>query len=783
MSRLDRAPTLSVEQAQEILGAAYELQGRLEALPSERDQNFRVDTDTQDRFVLKIANADEATGFLEAQDAMLVRIAERVKICPRLVPTRDGRPRATTANGEAHAVRLVTYLPGVPLAKVQPANPALLTDLGRRLGQVDEALTGFDHPSLHRRFEWNLAEGFDVVSRYASLIDDPDHRRAVREAATRVEKALAPRRASLRVGAIHNDANDYNVIVEETPPRVVGLIDFGDVVHSWIVGELAIATAYAMLDAVEPLDVLAALVAGYHEAYPLRAAELEMVYGLACLRLCVSASMAAHQRRQRPDDPYLEISQGPLRRTLPRLLERPLALGQQVALDAAAGAASPRPPEPTDRVATRRATYLSGTLSVGYRTPVHLRRGHMQYLYDAQGRRFLDAYNNVPHVGHCPPANRRRSGREQMAPAEYEHALSLSRRCLDYAGAAGGDAARSARGRATSSTPASEANELALRIARAHDRGSATLSCSESAYHGHTTTMIDDQSVQARRGPAAPERPGWVHVTAAAGPTLRGIGHRENRSRSGLQVRRSAVEDRIAAIEATGRPCRGLHRRDLSERGRAGVSAARDILAEVYEPGTCRGGPVHRRRGADRIRPPRSKCFYAFEPIMGWCPDVVVLGKPIGNGHPIGAVVTTEAIAAAFETGMEFFSTFGGNTVSCEVGLAVLDVVEDEGLMEHARTVGDRLRAGFEELARQHAGLSDVRGRGLFFGLELVDDPDSRQPDAARASAVINAMRDAGVLIGTDGPDHNVLKVRPPMPFDTGDADRLLQALADALSR
>jgi len=174
--------------------------------------------------------------------------------------------------------------------------------------------------------------------------------------------------------------------------------------------------------------------------------------------------------------------------------------------------------------------------------------------------------------------------------------------------------------------------------------------------------------------------------------------------------------------------------------------------------------------------------FWAFQ-AQGVVPDIVVMGKPLGNGHPIGAVATTRAIADAFDNGMEFFSTFGGNTVSCAIGIAVLDVLRDEGLPAHAARVGERLLTGLHALANRYEIVGDVRGSGLFLGAELVRDRESLEPAGDEASWVVNRMRELGILAGTDGPYHNVVKIRPPMPFADSDADLLLEALDDALAR
>jgi hypothetical protein len=198
-------------------------------------------------------------------------------------------------------------------------------------------------------------------------------------------------------------------------------------------------------------------------------------------------------------------------------------------------------------------------------------------------------------------------------------------------------------------------------------------------------------------------------------------------------------------------------------------------LAEVYRSVRAGGGVCI----ADEVQTGLGRMgthFWAFES-HGVVPDVVVMGKPLGNGHPMAAVVTTREIADAFDNGMEFFSTFGGNTVSCAVGLAVLDVLRDEHLQSHALRVGARMLDGLRPLAERYGIVGDVRGSGLFLGVELVRDRVTAEPASEEASYVANRMREMGILLGTDGPYHNVVKIRPPMPFDEGDADRLVGCL------
>ena len=273
---------------------------RARRLPSERDQNFLLTDDSGQQFVLKVANVAESRDFLEAQYAVLDYLAERVSFCQRVI--------GEIAEFEGHLVRLVTYLPGVPLAEIKPHTPGLLHDLGQKLGQLSRALADFDHPAVHRDFYWDLANGNRIVNEYAPLIEDADLRELVLKC--RFEPAT-----ELRRSVIHGDANDYNVIVDPESMTVSGLIDFGDMVYSYTVGDLAIEVAYVVLGDGEPREVIA----GYRSEFGLLDEEREALWPLVRLRLAMSVCIAAHQMREQPENEYLGISQMAIKKTLPRI--------------------------------------------------------------------------------------------------------------------------------------------------------------------------------------------------------------------------------------------------------------------------------------------------------------------------------------------------------------------------------------------------------------------------------------------------------------------------------
>ena len=679
-------------------------------LPSERDQNFLLSDDSGQRFVLKVANASESRVILEAQNAVMDYLSERVPFCQRVI--------GEIVQFDGHYVRLVTYLPGVPLAEINPHTPGLLHDLGQKLGQLSRALTDFDHPAVHRDFHWDLANGNRIVNEYAPLIEKAELRELV------VKCRFEPE-TELRRSVIHGDANDYNVLVDPEMMTVSGLIDFGDMVYSYTVGDLAIALAYVALDKDRPRDAAREVISGYTSEFGLLHEEREALWPLVRLRLAMSICMAAYQQQQQPENEYLAISQKAIEKTLPRIYTDEYTIG--------------------DLMATRQRL-LGRNLSVAYEKPLHIVRGSMQYLYDDEGRRYLDAYNNVAHVGHCHPKVVA-AGQRQMERLNT-NTRYLSELILEYAE------------KLTATLPeslsvcffvnsGSEANELAIRLARAHTKARDMIVL-EHAYHGNTTTLID-LSPYKHHGRGGEGAPAWVHTAR-------------------LPVSVADAQHVIDIVQKLDAPLCGFIAESMPSV--AGQIVLPDgYLNQVYDAvhgagGVCITDEV--QTGFGRI----GTHFYAFEK-YGVVPDIVVLGKPIGNGHPLGAVITTRRIAESFDNGMEFFSTFGGNNVSCAIGLKVLEVVYEENLQAHALKVGEHLLAGLHELDQRREVIREIRGSGFFLGVELVEE----------ASLVVNQMRQRGILMGTEGPRHNVIKIRPPMPFTDSDADQLVQTLDEVLSR
>ncbi len=417
-----------------------------------------------------------------------------------------------------------------------------------------------------------------------------------------------------------------------------------------------------------------------------------------------------------------------------------------------------------------RERYLGRALSISYREPLKIVRGEGQYLFDEEGRAYLDCVNNVCHIGHCHPRVVDAAA-GQMATLNtntrylHDHLVEYARRLAETMP---GDLEV-----CFFVCSGSEANELALRLARSAT-GRRDVIVVEGAYHGNTTGLIEISPYKFE-GPGGEGRP--AHVRVAPMPDgYRGT-YRYGDPESATRYA-AAVADEIAGARADGREIAAFFCESML--GCAGQIVLPDgYLHEAY-------GHVRKAGGvcvADEVQVGFGRVgshFWAFE-TQGVVPDIVTLGKPIGNGHPIGAVVTTRRVAEAAHTGMEYFNTFGGNPVSCAVALAVLDVIEEGGLQARAAEVGAHLKSSLVSLAKRHPMIGDVRGLGLFLGIELVREAESLTPATREAAEAVELMKDRGVLLSTDGPLKNVIKIKPPLVFTWENADELVAGLDEVL--
>ena len=405
-----------------------------------------------------------------------------------------------------------------------------------------------------------------------------------------------------------------------------------------------------------------------------------------------------------------------------------------------------------------RNRHISKSLSIGHGKPLHIVKGELQYLYADDGTRFLDLVNNVCHVGHCHPKVVA-AGQQQMS------VLSTNTRYV-Y------DGLTEYISRLAATLPngldvgfmvnsGSEANELAVRLARAHT-GENDMLVVDGGYHGNTSMLVQLSPYKFLGPGGKGVAEAWVHVVPVPDQYRReGIDYnqeiKDTISKAG-NIAGFLIEPMLSCAGQIPLPDGFLKTAQKYTNEAGGL-----LIVDEVQVGFGRVG-TH---------------MWAFES-QDVVPDIVVLGKSIGNGHPMAAVFTTKEIASSLGE-MEWFSSTGGNPVSCAIGNAVLDVIEEEELLKWAEELGEYFMAGLQKLQQKYPVIGDVRGRGLFIGIEFVSNSNTLQPDSEEASRVVREMRDCGVLLSTDGPHHNVIKIKPPMVLTKQDIDMTLNCLNDVL--
>jgi 4-aminobutyrate aminotransferase-like enzyme len=413
----------------------------------------------------------------------------------------------------------------------------------------------------------------------------------------------------------------------------------------------------------------------------------------------------------------------------------------------------------------RRARLLGPAYRLFYEAPLHPVRGQGVWLEDADGKRYLDAYNNVASVGHCHPHVVEAIARQ--AGVLNTHTRYLHEGVLDYAERLLATMPP-ALGHAMFTCTGSEANDLAMRIAKAHTKAEGLI-VTRNAYHGVTESIAQ----------ASPSLGRFVQLGKAVRTVPPPDSYRVPPEAQGAAFA-AGVRAAIADLQAHGlRPAALMVDTVFSSDGiftdpagflNEAVDAVREaggiFIADEVQPGLGRTGDA----------------FWGFMRHAGLVPDIVTMGKPIGNGHPLAGLAVRPEVLAAFGRECRYFNTFGGNPVSMAAGMAVLDVIEREGLMANAQRVGRHLRAGLSKLAERHALIGDVRGAGLFVGLELVTDRQARTPATAETVRVVNGLRERQVLLSATGEHANTLKIRPPLVFSEANADLLVDALDRVLT-
>lgn len=761
--------SFTIKEAEEIANKYYNLKTKATVLNGYDEQNFLLTNSDGIKLVLKIANDFHNIHFLDAQVKIIDHLSESElsKNFQHIILNTEGESLTKIIVDDInYYIRILTYLEGTFWVDHSNKNEKLYQNLGLFLGKMDRSLENFSHPAMHRHYTWDISTAADA-NRKLNCIRDHEIRRIVGYFLMQFETEVLPEISSLHHIYAHNDANDYNVLIENN--EIKGLIDFGDMVYTARINNVAVACTYAMLNTNDPLETAENVVKGYNEICKLTEKELGLLYHLIAGRLCISLTQSAFNASQDSSNEHHFITEKPARDLLLKLIEINPLKAENIFRKASGYNELINNDDYAELLSDRKES-LGHNLSISYKKKLKIIKGALQYLYDDKGRTYVDCVNNPSHVGHCHPVVVKKM-QKQIATLNT-NTRYLNDNIIEFAKKLK-QTLPSSLSVCYFTNSGSEANDLAIRMSR-HFTKQKDVIVLDHAYHGTSTTTME-MSPYKFDGKGGFGKMPWIHK--ALNPDLYRGPFQYDDADAGKKYAYD-VNRIIDELKKENKfPAAFICETLLGVGGQ--IPLPPGYLKEVYKivkqsGGFCIADEV--QVGFGRV----GEKFWGFE-LQDVVPDIVVMGKPIGNGHPLAAVVVTEELARSFNNGMEFFNTFGGNPVSMATGIAVLDVIHDEGLQQHALEVGNHLMIGFKELMKKYNIIGDVRGHGLFIGVELVRDRITKEPAVPEIDDIVEQMKERGYLLSTDGPLHNVLKIKPPMVFSKKNADEMVGNLDEVL--
>lgn len=725
-------------------------------------QNFRI-TSNDVKYVFKIYQIEPGDAeLLHAENLVLDKLNELDGLnFPYPIANVNGENLTIKSqSGETKGYRLLSFVDGRFFSEIEHTE-ALFYSLGSFMAKLDKQLLTFRHTAIEaRKIVWDL-QYLLLNEKLIENITDPKDARIVNYFFLQYKENILPVLNDLRKSTLHNDANDLNLLTHNG--QVTGIIDFGDMVYGPLIMELAIAITYAVMGKDDPLKWAVPIVKGYHEVLPLNEEEIDVLYYLVAARLCASVCNSAYHKKLSPESDYITVSERPAWDLLKKWITiNPLLVSNH--LKAEIGL-SGKISEPVDQLIDKRHKFIGKNISLSYRSPIYMQRAAFQYMYDGYGNTYLDAYNNIPHVGHQHP-DVVEVGQRQMARlnTNTRYLYDLLGQYAEKLVAKFPDPLN----RVFFVNSGSAASDLAIRLALNYSQNDHIM-VMEHGYHGNTRLGIEVSHYKYNNSGGSGQASAIIEAKL---PDEYRLGHESHGDAPGPKMAKEALLEienkKVAAFIAE--PIVGCGGQ---------VPLAKDYLKNIYpairaQGGICISDEV--QVGFGRL----GSHFWGYE-MQQVIPDIVVLGKPMGNGHPIGAVVTSPEIAEAFNNGMEFFSSFGGNPVSCAIGMAVLDVIENEDLQSNANMVGEYFISQLKTLAEKYECIGDVRGSGLFLGVEIVRDRESKKQDTRLAALLKNGLKDRKILVSTDGPYDSVIKSKPPLCFSKDNVDEVIFAMESCI--
>jgi len=726
--------------------------------------NFKIST-KEKNYVLKLYPDDWVTlQQIKAENEVLLHLNDNRYPIP--YKTKEGNYIAkANIEGKPKLARLLSFLEGNFLAESHHTK-TLMEHFGKAVAQLDKTLSQKKQLAIQAKKDfWDLQHNH-LSKKYLSHIPAHHIRRMAHHFLLQYQTHVSPVVDELRFQLIHSDANDWNVLVDANNTDLVnGLIDFGDMCHSPLINEVAIALTYLMFNKEEPLQWANHFLSGYHQVLPLKEKEIDLLYYLVGARLSVSLCQSAFHKKAEPGKDYISVSEQ----------QAILLIEQWVRINPLEAKTSFRKATGFDGVLKdahkkdleRRYRHTSKAMSLTFEQPVKMTGSAFQYMYDDVGNTYLDLYNNIPQVGHGHPVVIE-AAQQQMAQLNT-NSRYLNEVYLKYTEALL-QKFPAPLNKVFLVNSGSAASDLAIRLAYAHTSYNKIL-VMEHGYHGNSQLGIDISHYKfAGKGGEGKKE----YITIAELPDL----YRGKYADAGNNAGKLYAQDCISHLKKTNKKIAAFITESIVGCG-GQVPLATGYLSEMFSYIEAQGGVCI----CDEVQTGFGRTgnhFWAFEKHKV-VPDIVIIGKPMGNGHPIGAVVTTDAIAQSFETGMEFFSSFGGNPVSCAIGLSVLQVIENEQLQAKAKTVGNYFKDQLQLLENRFETVGNIRGEGLFLGIDLVENKAHKKPNTALAQHIKNALKAQNILVGTDGPFDNVIKIKPPLTITTQNVDEFIHTFSRIL--
>jgi ethanolamine-phosphate phospho-lyase len=718
--------------------------------------NYKVELENTEIYLVKIYPNSFKKHVLE-QTRIITLLQKNLEIA---LPVAIEIPIEENANEKVH-ISVSKFISGQCLQS-QNITTELLQHIGKTAGTICSALKYVESDIIKaHQHDWNLRDALSNKPKIKYLTDANDKKIVNHYFDVFAKYTISEAWLHLPQSIIHGDLNESNIIIEQG--KLNGIIDFGDISFAPTVAELAILLTYIMMMFPDNgLEKASIIIAAFAEKYPLSEAEIEALPLFIAIRLCVSVCNSAQQKAANTDTAYILVSEQPAWHLLRKWITyNPIYLTNE--FKKYAGFATKE--VDSNQIFERRHITSSPSLSLSYSKPIHMSSALFQYMFDAHGGTYLDAYNNIPHIGHSHPAIRLASSQQTdllntNTRYLYNSYINYTENLLTLFPAP--------LQKVMLVNSGSEASDLACRVARTIS-GREGIAVLQWSYHGNTQNGINISSYKFDRkgGMGAkstilrlqiPKAYKGTHDSAAAYVT-------------------EAIE-MIDAFEITNHKLAALIVESIS--GCGGQVPLMDNYLQLLHAALKQRGILlivdEVQTGFGRL----GNWFWGFE-MLGVVPDMVVIGKPMGNGHPMGGVITTNAITDAFCNGMEFFSSFGGNPVSCAIGNAVINTIKEEGLQQNAALVGKYWKQQLVKLQKDFPLLGDVRGEGLFIGVECITEAGTENTELA--SHIKNQMKEAYILCSTDGPLDNTLKMKPPLCITTDNVDFFIHTMKDILQK